>query len=88
MTTFFVGDRVIAKGQDGEPDLKGVVTYVIRDGSNLPWGYVMISSEDGTSRICFPNRLEKDNLTKYPELGSKRVYDTSTGSFQFVRDCQ
>ena len=52
-----VGDNVIFAGIDGTQRIDGKVTYVIRDGSNHPWGYIMVHSPDGTSYICDPAKL-------------------------------
>ncbi len=52
-----VGDIVIFTGIDGKSSIEGRVTYIIRDGSNPPWGYVMVASEDGASHICYPEHL-------------------------------
>ncbi len=52
-----VGDRVIFKGIDGTQRVEGIVTYVIRDGSNPPWGYIMVHSADESSFICSPDKL-------------------------------
>lgn len=52
-----VGDSVIYSGIDGTQAIKGKVTYVITDGSNPPWGYIMVHSPDGTSYICSPDKL-------------------------------
>ena len=55
---FAVGDRVLyKKDAGGKGDIKGKVTYVIRDGNSPPWGYVMVQSDDNTSHICFPDQL-------------------------------
>jgi len=56
-----VGDRVIFTGLDGTESIEGTVTYVIRDGSNPPWGYIMVHSADETSFICSPDRLVSIN---------------------------
>jgi len=52
-----VGDSVIYSGIDGTQSIEGKVTYVIADGSNPPWGYIMVHSPDGTSYICSPDKL-------------------------------
>jgi hypothetical protein len=52
-----VGDRVIFTGTDGTQGIEGIVTYVIRDGSNPPWGYIMVHSADETSHVCSPEKL-------------------------------
>ena len=52
-----VGDSVIYSGIDGTQAIKGKVTSVITDGSNPPWGYIMVHSPDGTSYICSPDKL-------------------------------
>lgn len=54
---FAVGDKVIYLGTDGTQRIEGIVTYVIRDGSNPPWGYIMVHSPDDTSYICDPDKL-------------------------------
>jgi hypothetical protein len=54
---FMVGDTVVFSGIDGTQSNNGTVTYVIRDGSNSPWGYIMVHSPDGTSYICHPDKL-------------------------------
>ncbi len=57
MKEYKVGDKVIYLGIDGKQNIKGIVTYVIRDGSNPPWGYIMVNSPDDTSYICNPDKL-------------------------------
>ena len=52
-----VGDNVIFTGIDGTESIEGIVTYVIRDGSNPPWGYIMLHLADETSFICSPDKL-------------------------------
>ena len=54
---FAVGDKVIFSGIDGTQRIEGKVTYVIKDGSNPPWGYIMVHSPDDTSYICSPDKL-------------------------------
>ncbi len=54
---FAVGDKVIYLGINGTQRIEGIVTYVIRDGSNPPWGYIMVHSSDDTSYICSPEKL-------------------------------
>ncbi len=62
MKEYKVGDRVIFIGIDGKSRIEGIVTYIIRDGSNPPWGYVMVSAEDGVSHICYPELLVPINM--------------------------
>jgi len=62
MKEYKVGDRVIFIGIDGKSRIEGIVTYIIRDGSNPPWGYVMVSAEDGVSHICYPEHLVPINM--------------------------
>ena len=57
MREYKVGDSVIFTGIDGKSNIEGKVTYIIRDGGNLPWGYVMVSTEDEASHICYPEHL-------------------------------
>jgi hypothetical protein len=52
-----VGDRVIYKGADGKQNIEGILTYVIKDGSNPPWGYIMMHSADETSYVCSPDKI-------------------------------
>jgi hypothetical protein len=52
-----VGDKVVYSGIDGKQSIEGIVTYVIRDGSNPPWGYIVVHSPQGTSYICAPDKL-------------------------------
>ena len=59
-----VGDGVVFTDIDGKSCIKGTVTYIIRDGSNPPWGYVMVSTEDETSHICYPEHLVLINKQK------------------------
>ena len=33
------------------------VTYIINDGSNPPCGYVMVSTENESSHICYPENI-------------------------------
>ncbi len=54
---FAVGDKVIYLGTDGTQRIEGIVTSVIRDGSNPPWGYIMVHLPDDTSYICSPDKL-------------------------------
>ncbi len=56
-----VGDRVLFTGIDGKSGIEGTVTYIIRDGSNPPWGYVMVSTADEVSHICYPEYLAQIN---------------------------
>ena len=57
MKQYEVGDGVIFVGIDGRSSIEGKVTYIIKDGSNPPWGYVMVTSEDEASHICSPEHL-------------------------------
>ena len=59
-----VGDIVKFAGIDGKSSIEGTVTYIIRDGSNPPWGYVMVSTEDEASHICYPEHLIPINRHK------------------------
>jgi hypothetical protein len=51
------GDKVVFSGIDGTQRINGTITYVIRDGSNPPWGYTMVHAPDDTSYICSPDKL-------------------------------
>jgi hypothetical protein len=57
MNEHHVGDKVRFLGVGGTQDIEGIVTYVIRDGSNPPLGYIMVHSNDETSHICNPDKL-------------------------------
>jgi hypothetical protein len=55
---FAIGDRVLYKKDIGRKgDIKGKVTYIIRDGSSPPWGYIIVQLDNNTSHICYPDQL-------------------------------
>lgn len=61
MKEYNIGDKVIFTGIDGTQSIEGIVTYVIKDGSNPPWGYIMVHSADEASHICSPDKLVSIN---------------------------